>query len=125
MAKYTVSRLLETTRLLTTDAGEQLKDLVNYTSEMAENIARLLRNGLSFSDNFNCQIREVSVKHEVLEPVGADKPVLGIIPIRVLSTTVDLESFGWHYDERGRLVVRAAFTGAPANSQKLTLVLLF
>lgn len=125
MAKYNISRLLETTQLLATEAGGQLKELVSYTAEMAENVARLLRNGLTFNDNFSCEIREVTAKHDTDTVVGASKPVVGILPIRVLSTSTGLDSFAWYYDERGRLTVKAGFTGSPAAAQKLTLVLLF
>ena len=125
MAKYNLSRLLETTQLLATEAGGQLKDLVSYTAEMAENVARLLRNGLTFNDNFSCAIREVSVKHLTATVIGADKPVVGILPIRVLSTSTGLDSFSWYYDEQGRLTVSAGFTGAPSTARKMTLVLLF
>jgi hypothetical protein len=125
MAKYNISRLLETTRLLATEAGGQLKDLISYTSEMAENVARLLRNGLTFQDNFSCEIREVSLKHDTTAIVGATKPVTGILPIRVLSTSTGLDSFSWYYDDQGRLTVKAGFTGSPAAAQKMTLVMLF
>ena len=125
MAKYNISRLLETTQLLATEAGGQLKSLISYTSEMAENIARLLRNGLTFRDNFACEIREVSAKHAVDTVIGAAKPVVGVLPVRVLSTSTGLDSFAWYYDEKGRLTVKAGFTGSPTAAQKMTLVLLF
>lgn len=124
MAKYNITRLLETTPLLATQAGEQLKGAVNYLSELAENVSRILRNGITFADNVACEIRTVGLKHDTDTVIGAAKPVTGIIPTRVISQRA-LDSFAWFYDAQSRLVVRATFGGAPADSQNVTLVLLF
>ena len=70
MAKYNITRLLETTPLLATQAGEQLKAAISYLAVLAENVSRCLRNGLSFADNFACEIRTVSLKHDVATPIG-------------------------------------------------------
>lgn len=110
---------------MATEAGNQLKDLVGYTAEMAENVARLLRNGLTFNDNFSCDVREVSAKHNEETVISGSKPVVGVIPVRVLSTSIGLDSFAWWYDERGRLTIKAGFTSAPTAAQKMTIVLLF
>lgn len=125
MAKYNLSRLLETTQLLATEAGSQLKDLVSYVAEMAENVARLLRNGLTFADNVACEVKTFTVKHNVEAQIGASKTVIGMWPIRVDSTSTGLDSFAWYYDQGGRLTLKAGFTGAPASAQKVTLVILF
>ena len=92
---------------------------------MAENVARILRNGLTFQDNFSCSIRPVTVKHNEEAVVGASKPVIGIIPIRVASTAVGIDSFAWYYDDKGRLIVKVGLTGAPTTAYSVTLILLF
>ena len=124
MAKYNITRLLETTPLLATQAGEQLKAAISYLADLAENVSRCLRNGLSFADNFACEIRTVSLKHDVATPIGAEKPVKGILPVRVISQQA-LDSIAWYYDSQNRLTVRVKFVDAPADSQNVTLVLLF
>lgn len=124
MAKYNITRLLETTPLLATQAGEQLKGAITYLSELAENASRCLRNGLSFRDNFACDIKTYSLKHDVATTISATQTVTGVIPIRVISQE-SLDTFAWYYDSQNRLTVRVKFGGAPADSQNVTLVLLF
>ncbi len=125
MAKYNVTRLLETAKPLATEAGEQLSGVITYLADFVENVSRCLRGGLSFSDNFNCEVRTVSVKDNVATVIGASKPVVGVIPTRVLSSEHHLTSFGWYYNSAGELTVQIGLTGTPTDSQKVTLVLLF
>lgn len=124
--KITVSRLLETAKLLQTEAGQQLSELIDYVNTGFEQIVRALRNGLTFSDNVNCKVSTVDLTHNVEQVVNSDsKTPFGIIPIRTLSTTTGIDSLAWYIDTSGRLVVKAGFTGAPSGVQKVTLIILF
>ncbi len=125
MAKFTVTRLLETARYLQTDVGRQLSDFLTYMAEFVEQTVRALRSGLTFADNFDCQVKPVSVKHGVAQVISASKTIVGIIPIRVLSTTTGLDAFAWYYDDQGIPTIKASFTGAPAQPVEILLVLLF
>lgn len=123
--KITITRLLELSKALATEAGDQLKDTLTYLADLAENTVRALRNGLSFADNFACFIQTVSLKHNVASQVTATKQVVGILPIRTFSSIYPLDSFTWYYDDQNRLTVKAGFVGAPAIAVDVTLVLLY
>jgi len=126
MAKITISRLLETSRILTSKAGQELQDFITYVAELAEQTLRNLRNGLTFQDNFSCKVSTVSITHNVAQEINTDgKTPTGIIPIRVVSATTGLDSFSWYLNAKGKLEVKATFTGAPTNAIDTTLVILF
>lgn len=123
--KITITRLLELSKALATDAGAQLKDTLSYLSELAEQSVRALRNGLTFADNFDCKVAVVSLKHNTPTLVSADKAVSGILVARVYSSANPLDSFTWYYDEANRLTVKAGFVSAPTDAISVTLLILY
>ena len=126
MAKLTTTRLLEVSKVLQTEAGKQLAPMIDYLSRFVADVVQALRGGLTFGDNFACEVKTVSLKHETAQIVSASKTVTGIIPLRVTSTALGLSSFAWYYDEGGRLTVSAGFTGTPGTAAyDVSLVLLF
>ena len=113
MAKITLTRLLETSQVLSTEAGQQIQAFVNYMADFVEQTVKALQGGLTFNDNFSGVQKNVSLKHNTEQIVQATKPVTGILCIRVISKTYGLDSFAWYYDDGGRLTVKATFTGGP------------
>lgn len=126
MAKITISRLFETSKLLATDVGQKIQDFVVYMTDFAEQTIRNLKNGLTFKDNFNCQISTYSLSHNVEQTINTsgNSPV-GMIPIRVGSSSIGWDSFAWYVSESGDIKIKAGFTGAPVTKTDLTLVILF
>jgi len=124
--KITLTRLLEVSKYLATEVGQQIPDFFGYMSELTDNTVRALRNGLTYADNFDCTIRTIDVSNNATQVLVLDgqKRAIGIIPIRVLSTTHAIDSILWYYDERDRLTVKCGFTGSPTSAQKVTLVIL-
>lgn len=124
MAKWNLTRLLETSKYVGTEAGSQLKEMIQYLAEFVDLTGRSLRRGLTFADNFDCEVKEVTLRHGEPQVVSTTKAVQGVIPTRVLSSAA-LESFAWYYDGQSRLTVRAKFDPAPTDPLKVALVLLF
>jgi len=123
--KFTITRLLDTSKILTSEAGQQLETFISYMAEFVDQTVRTLRSGITFQDNFACEVKTVSLKHDTAQVVQAAKAVVGILPTRVVSQSVGLDSFAWYIDDQGRLTVKAGLTGAPAGSFDVVLVLLF
>ena len=96
--KLFISRIIETSRFLSTEAGQQLTDFINYMSELAEQTIRALRNGLNFSDNFSCKVVSLEVKTAVNQAIQADKAVFGILLVYC-----DQELSRWHWDTTRKL----------------------
>lgn len=123
--KLTVTRLLEASKYLATEVGQQIPDFFTYMGELVDNVVRALRNGLTFADNFDCTLKTLSVTHNTAQVITTDKPATGIIPLRIVSTTYGIDSFAWYYDERGRLTVKVGITGAPSAAQQVVLLVLY
>lgn len=126
MAKITISRLFEVSKILKTEAGKQLSDLINYTSELAEQVLRALRNGLTFEDNFNSKILTISATHNTLIKVYiSDKIPTGILIRRILSSSVMVDAFNWHIDDNGTLNLKILFNPASSDIINIELIITF
>lgn len=127
MAKLSVSRLLESSKLLQTQAGQQLQELITFVNDISDQVIRALRQGLTFQDNMKCLISVVSLKHDTLQGVNynAANQIFGIIPVRVNSTTTGISGFLWYIDQNNQLQVKAQFIGAPVDPIDVTLTILY
>lgn len=125
MARFSINRLLDTSKMQATKAGQELYDFIDYVSLFSEQVLRALRNQLTFQDNFACKLKTVTLLHNVEQviDVNGEKPT-GILVTRVVSSSVLLDSFGWYLNDVGQTVVKAGFTGAPTASQQVQLIIL-
>ena len=124
MTQIKVSRLIEVGKILTTKAGQDLADFVQYVADLAEQVVRALRNGLTFSDNMDATFKTVSLVSGTTAAVnvGTRRPV-GIWPVQVVSTAHGWDSFHWYIDGSGQAQVVMTFTSTP-GSTPLSVVLL-
>lgn len=123
--KVTITRLLETSKILATKVGQEIPDFFSYMGEFVEQVTRSLRSGLTFTDNFDCAVKEVSLRHNTAQIIDVPKTVTGILPVRVVSQEYILRDFGWYYDQQGRLTVKVAFDSDPGSALDVLLVVLF
>lgn len=123
--KITLTRLLETSKLLSTEVGRQIPEFFNYMAELVEQMIRALRNGLKFQDNFDCEVKVVSLLHNTPQVITASKPATGVIPLRVISQNHMIDAFNMYFDQQGRLTIKVAFDSDPGSSLDVAIVLLF
>ena len=126
MAKLSIQRLLEASKLKATEAGQQLGELIDFVNTMADQLVRALRNGLTFQDNFNCLVSTLELKDGISSVVntGGKRPY-GIIPIRVVSESESVASLVWSIDQSDQTNVTVSFTGSPTEKQLVTVIILF
>jgi hypothetical protein len=126
MAKLSIQRLLEVSKLLATDAGKQLEEALTFLNDVSDQVLRALRNGLTFQDNFNCLVTEATLKHDTETQISTSgKRPSGVIPLRVLSTTSGIDATTWFLNNQGQLTVKIKFSDAPTESRKVQLLILF
>lgn len=127
MAKLTVSRLLETSRLLATQAGQQLSELITYTNDTTEQIIRALRQGLTVDDNFNALSATLSLQHNTEQIVDTSGRTPSYVIVgRVVSSSVGVDAFTWYIDNNNRLVVKVGFTTpVPTSAVNVTVIIFF
>lgn len=124
MAKITISRLFEISQSLATKSGQELRPALQYISEFAEVTLRNLRNGLTFADNLDCQIKRVSVRSgvESVVSVANNRRATRVTVDKVVSDTYYVVSkFGWKYNSNGALVINVTLDGSPPSSLDITL----
>lgn len=131
MAKITVSRLFEISQILATPAGQQLQGAFTYLSEFAEVTLRNLRNGLTFRDNIDCNLKTVQILTgvESIVNISTNQRAIAIIPLQAIDQSFYVISkFGWKYNNSGQPVVFASFQNtsgtAPAATTFVSLALL-
>lgn len=122
--RFSVTRLFDLSAVLGTKSGKDLKELIEYLSQLADQLLRLAQNNITLDDNLKLQRKTVVVKDNTTEyelfgvPTGA--------PALVLLNTSDSPldnpiAFNWKYDGRqGKVKVylkptRALGAGQVAN----------
>lgn len=127
MAKITVSRIFELSKYLATKSGQELKDALTYISEFAEVSLRTLNKGLTFPDNFDCEIKTVTVRDGREQRISftTKKRVASVMIRKVINDIYyEVESFGWKYAPDGNVIIIVNFTGSPASTLDITIELL-
>jgi hypothetical protein len=119
MAKVTISRIFELSRYLGTKSGQELKDALVYISELAEVSLRLLRNGLTFNDNFDCETKTVYIRTnvETVIAIANRRRPSAILVKRVINDTYyEIDSYGWKFSTSGDVIVKIVFSNSPAST---------
>lgn len=125
MSKITVSRIFEISKLLKTKAGQELNDGLVYLAEFAEVSLRSLRNGLTFEDNFDCELKTISVINntETSFVASAKNIKKRVREIRLRKSPTEkyycIDSYGWKYASNGDLLVKVKFTDFAAGDAGL------
>ena len=123
MAKITISRVFESSKAIATEAGKQLTEFITYCTDVSEQTLRALRNGLTFQDNVNCLVPDVSVKHNVPQVINTNgKAPWGVL---VAKAAMPITSFYWKLVDNGSTQVTIQFLGTPVTEQAVTLIILF
>lgn len=127
MAKITISRIFELSKYLSTKAGQELKDALAYLSDFAEVSLRNLRNGLTFSDNFDCELKTVAVRSNVETKISlaSRKRATAVLVKRVVHDNYYIvDKFGWKFNADGDIVITTVFSGSPAATLEIPVELL-
>jgi hypothetical protein len=127
MAKLSLSRLLDATKLLATEAGKELQDLITFVNDVTDQFARALRNNLNFQDNFSAKVSTIELSQNEYQVVSTDgkKPV-GIFPIKVSNgSATSIDTFTWYIDNQGKTLIKVKFDPAITSTVGVTIVILF
>lgn len=92
MAKITISRIFEVSLIAASKAYTELQPFIDYVNGLADNTIRILRNGITLSDNVDCSIiTQKFTPGQSLQFAVSAKP-MGII---VLQSDQPVTSFVW------------------------------
>jgi len=92
VAKITISRIFEVSLIASSKAYTELQPFIDYVNSLADNTIRILRNGITLSDNVSCTITSQKfTPGQALQFAVNARPV-GII---VLQSDQPVTSFVW------------------------------
>lgn len=123
--KITLTRLLETAKILSTEVGQAIPEFFQYMAEFVEQTVRSLRNGLTFSDNFYGEMKQVSLTHDTAQQIYSTRQVTEVRFVRAIKQDTILIGWGWYYDDQNRLTVKAKFEPTPTGTIDCVINLLF
>jgi hypothetical protein len=127
MAKVTISRIFEVSKYIGTEAGQELRDALQYISEFAEVTVRNLRRGLNYIDNFDVVQKTVRLRED-RETVILVNDSRRVKEVQIRQIVDDeyfvLTAFGWKYNNAGQVVVKAKFDGTPSADRDVDIVVL-
>jgi hypothetical protein len=126
MTKLAVPALFELSKALATQAGQELQEALQYLSIVSDQVVRALRQGVSLADNLDCLTSNVTLSHNKAQVVNANgRSPVGIVPIRVISTSVSIPSIKWSINSSNEVSVTATFLTDPGSAQQVVLLILF
>lgn len=123
--KISLTRNLETAKILATKVGNELRPFIVYMAEFVQQVVQALLNGLTFYDNFDCEIKTVSLSNNQAQVIEVKKSARMVLVGRVLSQSHKLDAFGWYYDANSKLNLVAKFDPAPDSALDVSIVVLF
>jgi hypothetical protein len=92
VAKITISRIFEVSLIAASKAYTEMQPFVDYVNSLADNTIRILRNGITLTDNVSCTITtQKFTPGQALQFAVNARPV-GII---ILSSDQPVTSFVW------------------------------
>lgn len=125
MAIINVNRVFELSKALQTKAGQELKDPLGYLSDLAENVIRILKSGITFKDNLDCEIKNIVVREnteQIITPNSRKRPAKILVDRVIDATYYSYNSFGWKFNSNGEVVVRFKFDGPPPATRDIPVV---
>jgi hypothetical protein len=127
MAKITIQRIFDATKALATEAGQSLQDFINFQAQFAEITLRALRNGLTYSDNMDCDIRTLKLSQNASVAINlANKRPTEIRARRVLETSFALaQPLQWGFTANGKPFVVAVFSPVPTTPVEVEIIILY
>lgn len=119
MAKLSLSKIFELSKALTSESGAELEEPLTFLSELGEQVLRVLKNQLTFGDNFNCEIKSTSLRHNTAIPieVGSKRPST-VLALAVRSQRYAMaEPIRHFFDNAGKFNVTATFVDLSARKR--------
>lgn len=126
MAKLSISRLLETSKMLSTKAGQELQEALQYLNDLADQTLRALRQGLTYKDNFKAETVTVTLLHNTEQVINYNGQQISEVRVqRTISTQYGFDSMLWYRNNANELVVKVGFTGSPTSTVETVLIILY
>lgn len=116
MVKIKLSSVLELSKFLSTQSGKELRDILEYLSQLSQQVITALTSNLSYGDNFDCEIKNIQVKSNSFTTIAPSKaiPIREVRIRRVYDNIFYIVDYsGWNIDQNGNINFLAKFIASP------------
>lgn len=124
--KLNIPRIFEKSKVLSTEAGQQVQELVDFVADFTEQIIRAMRNQITFADNMDAIVSEVTVSDQVETIVyTGNKIPMGIVVLKVMDKDYGVDAFRWYIDDSNQTKIWIKYTSVPSRSVNIRLAIHF
>lgn len=123
MTKLNVARVFDTSVIANSKAFSELSKFFEYMAQFTDNMARIVRNGISVSDNLDARVIVQALRHNQDSVVAINRRPLLVFLGRQAPVSPPIASFTWTLNDQGNLVLRANFAD-PTYAQPIDVTLL-
>ena len=126
--KIKISSVVDLTKYLETKTGQDLKELLEYIAQLADEVITALTSNLSYVDNFSSEVKRCVLRTGERTEISISKPKAEVKEIRVRRIYDDtyflVEQFGWHYNQEGKVEVMLIIGGGAVVTSEFDVDLL-
>lgn len=117
--KIKLSSVLDLSKFLSTQAGKELRDVLEYLSQLSQQLITALTSNLSYSDNFSCEIKRIQIANNTITKIAPSRAI-NVTEIRIRRVYDNVfyivDYCGWNYADDGSINFLVNFIGTtPAN----------
>lgn len=125
MAKLSVARLFEVSQIATTKAFQEMQPFVEYVNQLADNLVRILVNGIGVRDNLDAQLVTLTVSADTPLSVRTNKVPIAALLVRQNPRNPLVTGFAWDIDNDGVLRIEVTFDDSAASQLDVTVLAIF
>lgn len=122
MTKLSVARIFEVSQIATTKAYSELQPFIDYVNSLADNLVRVLVNGISIRDNLDATIITLEMKDQTPQSVATKKVPLAVYVARCNPSLPFLIGHAWSIGASGELILTTKFDSVPTASVAVTFI---
>ena len=109
MTKLNIGQLFEISQLQALRDVQVITPFVDFVNSMADNLVRVLRNGVGLRDNVDCEIFAITMTDGIAQKIKTRKTPIGVIVIRQALTQQQIKNFTWLIASDGSTQVTVSF----------------
>lgn len=124
--KLNIPRIFEKSKVLSTEAGQQISELVDFVADFTEQVTRAMRNQITFGDNMDAIVSEVTATDQTETVVyTSNKTPMGVVVLKVMDKDYGVDAFRWYIDDSNQTKIWVKYTSVPTRSVNIRLAIHF
>lgn len=115
--KLNIPRIFDKSKILSTEVGQQIQELVDFMADFVEQVTRAMRNQITIGDNMDAIVSEVTVKDQTETVINTNsKQPMGIYVLKVMDKDLGVDAMRWYVDENNQTKIWVKYTTLNAST---------